>query len=107
ARGVDISLYSDYIEIRNTILSNEFDYELTNYLVGKIVDITNGEIIDEEEGTVSLPLFNQDKIEEQKAKDCAHIRTLSKTTEDLVIYGPIRKVHFGKRLYRETEHLEG
>ena len=40
-RGFDITLEEGYIEVRNTVLSNRHDYELTNKIVAEIVVLTD------------------------------------------------------------------
>lgn len=99
-RGFDITIDGELIEIRNTILSNNHDYELTNKIVQEIKMLTDGIIINEDEEQVNiLPLFDNNRITETELRDCELIQTLSKEHEDIAIYGPVRKVHFGKRLY--------
>lgn len=111
-RGFDITFEQDYIEVRNTILSNKYDYDLTNKIVAEILSLTDGIIIDEDEEQVSnFPLFDNDRILEMEISDCKTIQLLSKEHEDIAIYGPIRIVHFGKRLHEQfnefkDEHLK-
>jgi hypothetical protein len=106
-RGFDISFEQGYIEVRNTILSNKHDYYLTNKIVSEILSLTDGVIIDEDEEQVSIfPLFNNDKIDEMEIHDCKTIQLLSKEHKDIAIYGPIRIVHFGKRLHEQFEELK-
>lgn len=107
-RGFDITIYGDVIELRNTILSNRYDYELTNQIVEKIIILTDGVILNEDEEKVSnLPIFDDKRISEAEIRDCETIQLLSKEHEDIAIYGPIRKVHFGKRLHESFKNLEG
>jgi len=107
-RGFDITIDGDTIEIRNTILSNKPDYDLTNKVVEKILKLTDGLILDEDEEQVeTLPLFDNDRIIETELRDCEVIQILSKENEDVAIYGPKRKVHFGKRLHDSFKHLSG
>ena len=107
-RGFDITINGDIIEVRNTVLSNKSDYDLTNKVVEKIINLTGGLIFDEDEEQIdTLPIFNNDRIIETELEDCEHIKILSKEIEDIAIYGPIRKVHFGKRLYNTFKHLSG
>lgn len=107
-RGFDITIDRDVIEIRNTILSNRCDYELTNQVVEKILNLTDGLILDEGEEQVSnLPVFDDNRISEAEIHDCETIQLLSKEHEDIAIYGPIRKVHFGKRLHESFKNLKG
>lgn len=107
-RGFDITIDGEVIEIRNTILSNRHDYELTNKVVEKILNLTGGLIFDEDEKQISnLPVFDDKKIRETEIHDCKTIQLLSKEHEDIAIYGPIRKVHFGKRLHEDFKNLKG
>lgn len=106
-RGIDIAFGQGKLEIRNTILSNKCDYELTNKIVAKILSITEGVIFDENEEQVSnFPLFDNDRISNMELYDCKTILAFSKEHEDIVIYGPIRMVHFGKRLYEQFKDLK-
>lgn len=107
-RGFDITIDGDDIEVRNTILSSAADYELTNKIVQQIKTLTDGIILDEADEQVKLlPLFDHKRISEAELKDCALIQTLSKLHEDIAIYGPIRKVHFGKRLHEAFNFYSG
>ena len=104
-RGVNLSINEDSIEIKNTVLSNKHDYQLTNLLVSKILPLTNGTLINEnEEQILSFPLFNDDKIAEIEIQDCKMIYYFTKDN-NITIYGPIRKVHFGKRLHEQFKKL--
>ncbi|HMO63015.1 MAG TPA: hypothetical protein PKC39_08710 [Ferruginibacter sp.] len=51
-----------------------------------------------------MPIFDNDTIANTEIHDCETIQLLLREREDFAIYGPIRKVYFGKRLY---EHLKG
>lgn len=107
-RGFDITFEDGYIEVRNTILSNKFDYELTIKIVTEIVSLTDGIIIDEEEEPLTiLPIFGTDKINETEIRDCELIQLLSKEKEEIAIYGPIRKIYFGKRTYELLKNYKG
>jgi hypothetical protein len=65
-------------------------------------------IVDEDEEQVELlPLFDKVRISEMEVKDCELIQTLSKEREDIAIYGPTRKVHFGKRLHDSFKQFSG
>jgi Asp-tRNA(Asn)/Glu-tRNA(Gln) amidotransferase A subunit family amidase len=81
---------------------------LTNKVVEKILHLTDGLILDEDEEQVSnLPVFDDKRISEAEIHDCETIQLLSKEHEDIAIYGPIRKVHFGKRLHEDFKNLKG
>lgn len=106
-RGFDITLEHGYIEVRNTILSNKYDYDLTNKIVAEIVALTDGIILDENEKQISnLPIFSNDRITETEIHDCKIIQTLSREHGDISIYGPVRNVHFGKRLHEQFKGLK-
>ena len=107
-RGFDITIEQAYIEIRNTVLSNRHDYELSNKIIAEILKLTDGIIIDEDEELVlNLPVFDNHKIAKFELSDCETIHALSFENEDVAIYGPIRKVHFGKRLHNQLKKLKG
>ena len=106
-RGFEITLERDSIEVRNLVLSNRYDYELTNKIVTKILSLIDGIILNEEdEECVRYPIFDNDKITETEIQDCECVYILSKE-HDVAICGPIRDVHFGKRMYKEFESLKG
>ncbi len=105
-RGLDLSIEDGLIEIRNTVLSNKYDYQLTNLLVSEIISLTNGLVLNEdEEQILDFPLFDDNKIIETEIHDCNTIQLLSRENNDIAIYGPIRKVHFGKRLHEQFKKL--
>jgi hypothetical protein len=107
-RGLDLTIEENLIEVRNTVLSNRYDYELTNKIVEQILKLTDGIILDEENEQVeALPLFNNDKITEIELQDCEIIKTLSQEHDGIAIYGPTRTVHFGKRLYAQFNSYSG
>jgi len=106
-RGFDITIEQDFIEVRNTVLSNKTDYELTNKIVNEILIETDGLIIGEEDEQVTtFPIFNEEKICETEIRDCEVIQLLSKK-DHIAIYGPIREVNFGKRTHKQFELLKG
>lgn len=106
-RGFNITIEQGYIEVRNTILSNKHDYDLTNKIVAEILSLTDGIIINEDEEEISdLPLFDNNRISEMEIHDCKTIQDLSKVHEDVAIYGPVRMVHFGKRLHEQFKDLK-
>jgi hypothetical protein len=106
-RGLNITLEKDCIEVRNMVLSNRYDYELTNKVIEEILTLTGGTILDEgEEQITDFPIWDNEKIAETEIRDSEVILTLSKEHE-VSIDGPIRKVHFGKRLHKNFEPLKG
>ena len=106
-RGFDITFENGYIEVRNTILSNKSDYDLTNKIVTEILSLTDGIIIDEEEEPLTkFPIFDTDRISEMEIRDCELIQSLSEKNE-IAIYGPIRKVYFDKRMYEQLKNYKG
>ena len=105
-RGVDVSIEDGYIEIRNTILSNQSDYLLTKIIIENCIEITNGKLLDEEEDEVELKsLYKNDDIEKFELEDCKHILMFSEIHEDIAIFGPIRPIHFGKKIHEKLKKL--
>jgi hypothetical protein len=105
-RGFDITFEQGYIEVRNTILSNKHDYDFTNKVVVEILSLTDGIVINEDKEQISnFPLFDNDRIAKMEIDDCKIIQLFSKEHEDVAIYGPIRIVHFGKRLHEQFKEL--
>ena len=81
---------------------------MTNKIVEEIQRLTGGIILNEDEKQVNLlPLFNTDKIHKTELHDCELIQILSKENEDIAIYGPTRKVHFGKRMHEVLSLYNG
>lgn len=107
-RGFDITIDGNIIEVRNTVLSNKSDYDLTNKVVEIILKLTDGLLINEDEEQIeTLPLFSDKKIFDTEVNDCQLIQTLTREKEDIAIFGPTRKVHFGKRLYETLKLYSG
>ena len=107
-RGFDITLEQGYIEVRNTVLSNKHDYNLTNKIVEEVVTLTDGIIINEDEEQVyQQPIFDNARITQTEIRDCEIIQTLSREKEEITIFGPNRKVYFGKGLYEQFKNLNG
>ena len=106
ARGIDISIEKkNLIEIRNTVMSNRFDYILTNKIVELIISQLGGVIYDQDKDIVDkFPLFDDKAIEENKLNDSEIIYFMS-NENDMAIYTPKRTVHFGNRLYKELSTL--
>lgn len=107
-RGFEITLEDNFIEVRNMAVSNRQDYELTNKIVEEILSITNGIIIDEQEEQVTIfPIWDNDKITETEIRDCEIIYSLANHEGHVGIDGPVRTVHFGKRLCKVFKSLKG
>lgn len=104
-RGVDLSFEENNIlEIRNTILSNKHDYILTNKLIETIVHLTDGKILDEDDTKINaFPVFSEERIKTTEINDCKTILLLSKSEQEIAIFGPIRKVHFGPKIYNKLK----
>jgi len=105
-RGFDITIEQNFIEVRNTVLSNKTDYELTNKIVNEILIETEGLVIREDnEQVTSFPIFDEHKIYKTEIRDCETIQLLS-GKDYVTIYGPIRKVYFGKCTYKKFKLLK-
>ena len=105
-RGFEITLEQEAVEVRNMVLSNRYDYELTNKIVAEIIALTDGRILNEEEQETVLPIWDNNKIAETEIHDCEITLSLSKEHK-VSICGPIRNVHFGKRMYKKFKSLKG
>lgn len=103
-RGVDLT-FEDYgYEIRNTILSSEADYNLTNLLIEVLLNITDGTLMNEDDEPIDGPyIYDEATIKEMVLHDAQTIIVLSKENNEVAIYGPVRKTYFGKRLGKELE----
>ena len=104
-RGVDLSFEeNNIIEIRNTILSNKYDYILTNKLIETVVHLTDGQILDEDDTKINeFPIFSEERIKATEINDCNTILILSKSKQEIAIFGPVRKVHFGPKIYEKLK----
>lgn len=106
ARGMNISLEEDLIEVRNPFLSNKHDYELTNQIVEEILSMTDGMIQNEADEKISgSPLFEKISISKIEMHDFQIFKTLMKKGEDITMVGPNRLVYFGKRLFKQFNEL--
>lgn len=106
-RGFDITIEKESIEVRNTILSNKHDYDLTNIILAEIIHMTEGVIFDEDEPQINkLPIFSNERITEIEIQDCEVFQIRSKEY-DYSIFGPIREVNFGKQLHEKFKQLDG
>ena len=104
-KGVDVTIYDDRVEIRNTTLSNDNDYKLTNFLGVTISVLTRGKIYSENDKQLRIPiLFSKKEIVKIQLSDCDIMISLCGDNE-ISIYGPIRKIHFGKRLHQKLNSL--
>ncbi len=65
-RGFDITIDGDTIEIRNTVLSNKPDYDLTNKVVEKILKLTDGIILDEVASGKIAELFRHESGSQER-----------------------------------------
>ncbi|MDY6802053.1 MAG: hypothetical protein SVU94_12640 [Bacteroidota bacterium] len=107
-RGMDITMHDESIEIRNTVLSNHSDYQLTNNIVEELLDQTQGVLLNEDREEVEKqPLLGDQDITVKTLADCEMIQTLSQQHEDIAILGPKRKVHFGKRTHERFKSFKG
>lgn len=105
-RGFDITIENNSIEVRNTMLSNYYDYKLTNRVVSKMVEMTQAIVLDEEEEQVNAsPLFSQEQIVQMQIDDCKTLQNLSAFAKDLAIYSPVRKVYFGQKTHHQFQSL--
>ncbi len=103
-RGVDLT-FEDYgYEIRNTILSSEADYNLTNLLIEVLLNITDGILMNEDDEPIDGPyIYDGVAIKDMVLHDAQSIVVIAKENNEVAIYGPVRKTHFGKRLGKELE----
>lgn len=102
SRGMDITILNENVEVRNTVLSNRADYELTNKLVYHLLLSTSGLLFTQEgEHIKSMIPFSDESINELIQRDGELIQQMSREHEDIALDGPIRKVHFGKRTHKQ------
>lgn len=117
-RGVDFTFETEsWIEIRNTIASNQADYLLTNHLAEVFCQLFDGKLYKDNDDFEedfdapedqfiedSFPVFEQKKVENTILEDCKLIRVLINNGQaPITIFGPIRKVHFGDTLMKKWE----
>lgn len=112
-RGVDISIEeNELIEIRNTVMSNDADYNLTNIVAEAICVVYDGTLLtidDDYEYTDNeldddvlklmakeLPVYTDEQIEKAIHDDTKTLRVIITQLKDpITVFGPIRKTHFG------------
>ena len=104
-RGFDITLENGSMEIRNTIMSNFDDYNLTNELIRQIQKMTGAPIYDEDGAEVNSPLFDNAWIRERQQQDCETLHIISNDHGEIAIFGPKRKVFFGQNSHKNFEKL--
>jgi hypothetical protein len=103
-RGVDVTFEKKSIEIRNTILSNEADFELTNKIARNLLIHSDGIIINEENEICSSNiLFTQEKMDKNKQTTYNLLMLLLARGEEVTIFGPNFGIVFDNSLY---EHLK-
>lgn len=113
-RGVDVSFENGLIELRNTGMSNDADYHLTNSLAKIICSLFQGTLYEEYEGDddidddslrlvpLELPVFSEEKIKKIQLEDTNILRVIITQQQlPIAVFGPIRKTHFG------TSFMEG
>ena len=113
-RGVDVSMDEvNWIELRNTILSNDVDYHLTELLATDICSLFEGDLFkfnenfDEENDSVdkeylkaNLPLFEEEFITNQFQEDVGTLGYMIAANESAFgIWGPKRDVQLGPNFY--------
>lgn len=119
-RGVEVTLENGLVTLRNTVLSNRHDYELTNFLAQAIAALFGGvlyetfdsEIIDEEDEDSGLrlvarefPIFTSEQIDALQHNDTEVIRTIiSQQDVPIAVFGPVRKTHFGPGMMAAHAH---
>ena len=104
-KGVDLTFYDDnIIEVRNTVLSNEIDYLLTNKIIETIIDLTNAKLLNANNETVEyFPVFSKEIIKQQQVNEYETIMALLEDENEITIYGPVRKVYFGPKVYEKLK----
>ncbi len=108
ARGFDVSIDDGYIEIRNTTLSNQADYEITNTIASLIIEMFGGNLYNEDDDSLEIEiLYSKDRILDLMLNDARIINILSREKEEIEIFCPIRNVFFGSNTYKKFGHLEG
>jgi hypothetical protein len=108
ARGIDISLENNVLEIRTTTLSNRADYNLANAVAEITLDLFGGKILSEDNTLLkTTKLFDNETIEALPIRDAEVLKIMSRNEKNITIFCPLRLVHFGQRLYKKLERLEG
>lgn len=120
-RGVDVSLEGEnWIELRNTMLSSEADYHLTNLLADAICTLFEGNLFKEnpdfddendapnlEFYSITYPLFEAEYIAQQFLKDVQSLGYMISANKDeraFGINGPKREAHLGHKFFEKIEN---
>lgn len=113
-RGVDVSMDEvNWIELRNTILSNDVDYQLTELLATAICSLFDGNLYqynenfdeetdapDKEYLKANLPLFEEDFINKQFQEDVGTLGAFIAAQKGAFgIWGPKKEVQLGPNFY--------
>lgn len=111
-RGVEVSFENGFVELRNTVMSNEADFQLTNSLAEAICSLFQGQLFekyfgeddeddfDEDEAIrlvpADLPVYTQQQMVEKQQQDTHILRAIiTQRGAPITLFGPIRKTHFG------------
>jgi hypothetical protein len=104
ARGIDLTLENNVLEIRTTTLASNADYELANEVAKVTLNLFGGVIYNEEEELLqSNILFDEERINTIQAYDANTLKSLCALEKSISIYGPMRQVHFGYNMFKVLE----
>ncbi len=104
-RGVDFSRESKHLyELRNTALSNEGDYVLSNTISRFILSRHGGHLLDEEEEPLdrSFP-FTSEEMKERQKQDVHLLMILLANGQEFAFFLAQRQVIFGPKAYAELK----
>ena len=106
-RGVTFDHCGDTIEIKNNVLSNNADYELTNRIVARILKLHGGEVRTEEDELVPTEmLFSERQMRSLMGDECDTIMRLSTPGNEVSIPGIVRPVYFGSFTHEAFKDLD-
>ena len=100
-RGMDITREKRrYYEIRNTLLSNEADYQIANLIGRFLTEYYGGKIYDEYEDPLDRQvIFTEEEMEERQTDDVNLLMVLLEHGQEFAFFLANRKVYLGKKAY--------
>jgi hypothetical protein len=99
-RGVGITVEKNKIEIKNNVLSNEYDLMLANDLLKCISEMTNENVYNEDNILLENTYINEETVKNNFANDLETIFTFIQGTGKIIEFpGPTRSFFIGKKIY--------
>jgi hypothetical protein len=111
-RGIDVTEEANGYEVRMTTLSNANDYLLCNTIIWLLHTLTGGTVFNEDDKELYAgKVFSDKDIADNLDADISILKALLNRDPhkepDIVIYGPVRPFHFGRKMRDKVNALTG